>query len=87
MICNLVTKAGTPDEALEMAKLISSKLVQHPDEKPQLRIKMYVRLFYFLSYLVIVGIMIDYAMLLQAIHFVQYAREPIQPVHCLHQSP
>jgi hypothetical protein len=42
VICNLVTKAGTPDEALEMAKLISSKLVQHPDDKPQLRLKMYV---------------------------------------------
>jgi hypothetical protein len=46
VICNLVAKAGTPDEALEMAKLISSKLVQHPDDKPQLRLKMYAHSFY-----------------------------------------
>lgn len=50
VICNLVTKAGTPDEALEMAKLISSKLVQHPEDKPQLRLKMYDHLCYSLSY-------------------------------------
>ncbi|KAF3323902.1 eukaryotic translation initiation factor 3 subunit M-like protein [Carex littledalei] len=45
VICNLVTKAGTPDEALEMAKLISSKLVQHPEDKPQLRLKMLFTLY------------------------------------------
>ncbi|KAJ4759944.1 Eukaryotic translation initiation factor 3 subunit M [Rhynchospora pubera] len=45
VICNLVTKAGTPDEALEMAKLISSKLAQHSDDKPQLRLKMLFSLY------------------------------------------
>ncbi|XP_064938675.1 uncharacterized protein LOC135592884 isoform X2 [Musa acuminata AAA Group] len=37
--CNLVTRANTPDEALEMAKLISSKVVQQPTDRPALRLK------------------------------------------------
>lgn len=40
IICNLVTKTDSPDEALEMAKLISAKVVQQPNEKPTLRLKM-----------------------------------------------
>ena len=40
IICNLVTKAGSPDESLEMAKLISAKICQQPNDKPALRLKM-----------------------------------------------
>ena len=39
VICNLVTKAGSEDEALEIAKLICAKLTHQPGEKPTLRIK------------------------------------------------
>lgn len=38
--CNLVTKTDSPDEALEMAKLIAAKVAQQPNEKPALRLKM-----------------------------------------------
>lgn len=40
VICNLVTKSGSPDESLEMAKLISAKIGQQPNDKPALRLKM-----------------------------------------------
>ncbi|KAF8408227.1 hypothetical protein HHK36_007372 [Tetracentron sinense] len=41
IICNLVTKSESLDEALEMAKLISAKVIQQPNDKPALRLKMY----------------------------------------------
>lgn len=40
VICNLVTKSESPDEELEMAKLISAKITHQPNEKPALRLKM-----------------------------------------------
>lgn len=40
VICNVVTKSQSPDEALEMAKLISGKITQQPNDKPALRLKM-----------------------------------------------
>ncbi|CAN6708448.1 unnamed protein product [Malus baccata var. baccata] len=45
VICNVVTKSESPDEALEMAKLISSKIPQKPSDKPALRLKMYDTIF------------------------------------------
>lgn len=40
VICNLVKKTDSLDEALEMAKLISTKVIQQPNDKPALRLKM-----------------------------------------------
>ena len=40
VICNIVTKSQSADEALEMAKLISGKITQQPNDKPALRLKM-----------------------------------------------
>uniref|UniRef100_A0A1D1Z6Z0 Eukaryotic translation initiation factor 3 subunit M n=2 Tax=Anthurium amnicola TaxID=1678845 RepID=A0A1D1Z6Z0_9ARAE len=45
VICNLVTRASTLDEALEMAKLISAKVVQQPNDKPSLRLKILFNLY------------------------------------------
>ncbi|KAF7040478.1 hypothetical protein CFC21_050375 [Triticum aestivum] len=46
VICNLVTKAGSEDEALEIAKLICAKLThQPPADKPTLRIKVLFSLY------------------------------------------
>ncbi|XP_010937703.1 uncharacterized protein [Elaeis guineensis] len=45
VICNLVTRASTPDEELEMAKLISAKVVQHPNDKPVWRLKILFNLY------------------------------------------
>ncbi|CAL1357665.1 unnamed protein product [Linum trigynum] len=45
VICNLVTKSQNPSEALEMAKLISAKIVQQPTEKPALRLKILFNLY------------------------------------------
>lgn len=45
VICNLVTRASTPDEAQEMAKLISAKVVQQPNDKPSLRLKILFNLY------------------------------------------
>ncbi|XBI97983.1 hypothetical protein VPH35_018266 [Triticum aestivum] len=45
VICNLVTKAGSEDEALEIAKLICAKLTHQPGEKPTLRIKVLFSLY------------------------------------------
>jgi hypothetical protein len=42
VICNLVSKAQSPDEALAMADQIANKLTAHPIEKPALCLKMYV---------------------------------------------
>ena len=40
VICNLVKKPDSLDEALEMAKLISTKISQQPNDKPAIRLKM-----------------------------------------------
>lgn len=40
IICNLVKKPESLDEMLEMAKLLSTKIVQQPNDKPALRLKM-----------------------------------------------
>lgn len=40
IICNLVTKTGNPDEELEITKVIAAKVVQQPNEKPVVRLKM-----------------------------------------------
>ncbi|KAJ4841674.1 hypothetical protein Tsubulata_019426 [Turnera subulata] len=45
VICNLVTKTEIVDEAHEMAKLISGKIVHQPTEKPALRIKILFNLY------------------------------------------
>uniref|UniRef100_A0A453GQZ2 Uncharacterized protein n=1 Tax=Aegilops tauschii subsp. strangulata TaxID=200361 RepID=A0A453GQZ2_AEGTS len=46
VICNLVTMAGSEDEALEIAKLICAKLThQPPADKPTLRIKVLFSLY------------------------------------------
>ncbi|XP_015868423.1 uncharacterized protein LOC107405844 [Ziziphus jujuba] len=45
VICNVVTKSESPDEALEMAKLISSKISQQPKDKPALRLKILFNLY------------------------------------------
>ncbi|KAL5582128.1 hypothetical protein UlMin_014570 [Ulmus minor] len=44
VICNVVTKSESPDEALEMAKLISAKITQQTD-KPALRLKILFNLY------------------------------------------
>ncbi|KAL7221446.1 hypothetical protein ACSBR1_023412 [Camellia fascicularis] len=45
VICNLVTKPESLDESLEMAKLISTKITQQPNEKPALRLKIMFNLY------------------------------------------
>ncbi|KAM2858850.1 hypothetical protein COP2_024342 [Malus domestica] len=45
VICNVVTKSESPNEALEMAKLISSKIPQKPSDKPALRLKILFNLY------------------------------------------
>ncbi|KAB5561013.1 hypothetical protein DKX38_005970 [Salix brachista] len=45
VICNLVTKSESPDEELEMAKLICSKIIQQPKDKPVLRLKILFNLY------------------------------------------
>ncbi|VAH24957.1 unnamed protein product [Triticum turgidum subsp. durum] len=45
VICNLVTEAGSEDEALEIARLICAKLTHQPGEKPTLRIKVLFSLY------------------------------------------
>lgn len=40
IICNLVTKTENPDEVMEIVKVITAKLVQQPNEKPAVRLKM-----------------------------------------------
>lgn len=45
VICNLVTKSESPDEELEMAKLISGKIIQQPNDKPALRLKILFNLY------------------------------------------
>ncbi|KAF6139521.1 hypothetical protein GIB67_015478 [Kingdonia uniflora] len=45
IICNLVTKSESLDEALEIAKLISAKITQQPTDKPTLRLKILFNLY------------------------------------------
>ncbi|KAL5713051.1 hypothetical protein ACHQM5_015165 [Ranunculus cassubicifolius] len=45
IICNLVTKTESPDEALEISKLISAKVAQQPSDKPALRLKILFNLY------------------------------------------
>jgi len=45
VICNLVTKSESPDEEIEMAKLISGKIIQQPNDKPALRLKILFNLY------------------------------------------
>ncbi|KAF9624535.1 hypothetical protein IFM89_011709 [Coptis chinensis] len=45
IICNLVTKSESLDEAVEMAKLISAKVTQQPNDKPALRLKILFNLY------------------------------------------
>ncbi|XP_062151015.1 uncharacterized protein LOC133859588 [Alnus glutinosa] len=45
VICNLVTKSESPDEEFEMAKLISGKITQQPNDKPALRLKILFNLY------------------------------------------
>lgn len=40
VICNLVSKLDNPDEEFEVAKLISTKITQQPNDKPVMRLKM-----------------------------------------------
>nr|XP_043606160.1 eukaryotic translation initiation factor 3 subunit M-like [Erigeron canadensis] len=45
VICNLVKKPESTDEILEMAKLLSTKIVQQPTDKPALRLKILFNLY------------------------------------------
>ncbi|ONK77620.1 uncharacterized protein A4U43_C02F8640, partial [Asparagus officinalis] len=45
VICNLVTRASSLDEALEMAKLISAKVALQPNDRPALRLKILFNLY------------------------------------------
>lgn len=45
VICNLVKKPDSLDESLEMAKLISTKITQQPNDKPALRLKIMFNLY------------------------------------------
>ncbi|KAK3143234.1 hypothetical protein QOZ80_4BG0360500 [Eleusine coracana subsp. coracana] len=45
VICNLVTKAGSEDEALQIAKQICEKLNHKPEDKPTLRLKVLFTLY------------------------------------------
>ncbi|XP_024016904.1 eukaryotic translation initiation factor 3 subunit M [Morus notabilis] len=45
IICNVVTKTESPDEALEISKLISAKITQQPNDKPALRLKILFNLY------------------------------------------
>ncbi|KAI3970785.1 hypothetical protein MKX01_024432 [Papaver californicum] len=45
IICNLVTKATSLDEELEMAERISVKVCQQPNDKPALRLKILFNLY------------------------------------------
>ncbi|KAK4776794.1 hypothetical protein SAY86_005482 [Trapa natans] len=49
VICNLVTKSENLDEILEIAKLISAKVAQQPNDKPALRLKILFNLYNLLT--------------------------------------
>ncbi|KAL8137636.1 hypothetical protein V2J09_003637 [Rumex salicifolius] len=45
VICNLVSKSESPEEILDIAKLISGKVAQQPTDKPSLRLKILFNLY------------------------------------------
>ncbi|XVE83666.1 hypothetical protein DITRI_Ditri16bG0105000 [Diplodiscus trichospermus] len=45
VICNLVSKLENPDEELEVAKLISTKITQQPNDKPAMRLRILFNLY------------------------------------------
>ncbi|XP_028796596.1 eukaryotic translation initiation factor 3 subunit M [Neltuma alba] len=45
IICNLVTKTENPDEELEITKVIAAKVIQQPNEKPAVRLKILFNLY------------------------------------------
>ncbi|KAK6255906.1 Proteasome component (PCI) domain - like 7 [Theobroma cacao] len=45
VICNLVSKLDNPDEEFEVAKLISTKITQQPNDKPVMRLKILFNLY------------------------------------------
>ncbi|CAJ1977912.1 unnamed protein product [Sphenostylis stenocarpa] len=45
IICNLVTKTANPDEAMEIVKVVTAKLLQQPNEKPAVRLKILINLY------------------------------------------
>ncbi|KAB5511185.1 hypothetical protein DKX38_030171 [Salix brachista] len=45
VICNLVTTSRSPDEELEMAKLICAKIIQQPSDKPALHLRILFNLY------------------------------------------
>ncbi|KAJ6371215.1 hypothetical protein OIU77_001674 [Salix suchowensis] len=45
VICNLITTSRSPDEELEMAKLICAKIIQQPSDKPALRLRILFNLY------------------------------------------
>ncbi|XP_061366513.1 uncharacterized protein LOC133309728 [Gastrolobium bilobum] len=45
IICNLVTKTENPDEVMEIIKVITAKVIQQPNEKPSVRLKILINLY------------------------------------------
>ncbi|XWS44413.1 hypothetical protein CRYUN_Cryun15aG0043300 [Craigia yunnanensis] len=45
VLCNLVSKLENPDEELEVANLISTKITQQPNDKPAIRLKILFNLY------------------------------------------
>ncbi|PKA63239.1 hypothetical protein AXF42_Ash017707 [Apostasia shenzhenica] len=45
VICTLAARTSIPEEAFEIAKLISTKIIQQPNDKPSLRLKMLFNLY------------------------------------------
>ncbi|MCI04195.1 eukaryotic translation initiation factor 3 subunit M-like [Trifolium medium] len=45
IICNLVTKTENTDEVMEIVNVITAKLVQQPNEKPAVRLKILINLY------------------------------------------
>ncbi|NP_001242547.1 uncharacterized protein LOC100788645 [Glycine max] len=45
IICNLVTKTENPDEVMEIVKVITTKILQQPNEKPAVRLKIMISLY------------------------------------------
>ncbi|KAG9439064.1 hypothetical protein H6P81_019229 [Aristolochia fimbriata] len=71
VICNLVTKAQSLDEALEMAKFISARITQQPNDKPALRLKILFNLYNLLE-----NPYSRYLVYTKALHFAVNAKVP-----------
>lgn len=60
IICSLVKNSNSPEDVLEMVKAISSKVVQQPNDKASLRLKMYdpfqliCLMFFFNNYILLI---------------------------------